>query len=341
MHSQTTKRMLKKSEEWRLTELLSAFQKSEGREPYVEEEEFNSIKESGAHLFLQVDMAARKLVQTIWAIFPLFLCSRRLSFLRTKESGLLLTPLLRTEELCRYKYRNWLQIWYVITFKKNENKMDHIIGTPWDRYWWRRLLDMERRNSQTIIGFVWFMKAAVWEELNFVDHKNSLCYFRPIQGHSGGISRKPELMGCTSILYVWKVFLSQRLFVKRSIYLGEWIDSGGKENDKARQAVLFTLLNLFGEHPGEEKPHDKYKTPQKLHNHNCWKRKQDAVCWIQLSRAPDEITCNRRAHSCARVHCIHRVVSENGDRVMFDSRATPRPAPKVTLKINWLVQQLR
>ena len=33
------------------------------------------------------------------------------------------------------------------------------------------------------------------------------------------------------------------------------------------------------------------------------------------------------------------MISQNGDRVLFERLATPRPGPKVTLKINWLVQQ--
>ena len=37
--------------------------------------------------------------------------------------------------------------------------------------------------------------------------------------------------------------------------------------------------------------------------------------------------------------CIHRVISQNGDRALFERLATPRPAPKVTLKSNWLVLQ--
>ena len=81
-------------------------------------------------ILLQVDLATRKLVQTISAILPVILCSKRLSFLRTKESGLLLTPILRTDELCRYKYPRWSRRWYLTTIKTNENKMDHIIGTP-------------------------------------------------------------------------------------------------------------------------------------------------------------------------------------------------------------------
>ena len=46
--------------------------------------------------------------------------------------------------------------------------MDHIIWTPWDRYCWRRLLDMEHKKSQNTIGFGFFMKAAVRKGLSTV-----------------------------------------------------------------------------------------------------------------------------------------------------------------------------
>ena len=36
---------------------------------------------------------------------------------------------------------------------------------------------------------------------------------------------------------------------------------------------------------------------------------------------------------------IDRVPSQNGDRVIFERLATPRPAPKVTLKSNWRTEQ--
>ena len=44
-------------------------------------------------------------------------------------------------------------------------------------------------------------------------------------------------------------------------------------------------------------------------------------------------------HDIVPGDCIPRVISQNGDRVLFESLATPRPAPKVTLKSKWLVQQ--
>ena len=68
--------------------------------------------------------------------------------------------------------------------------------------------------------------------------------------------------------------------------------------------------------------------------------------WIKFSRAQDQgvqfwqtksfaiIT-----HDTAPGNCIYRVFSQNGDRVLFERLATPMPAPTVTLKSNWFVQQ--
>ena len=73
---------------------------------------------------------------------------------------------------------------------------------------------------------------------------------------------------------------------------------------------------------------------------------KDAVFWITLSRAQDQGVQFWQTESFAIIthdtvpgDCIHRVISQNGDRVLFERRATPRPPPKVTLKSNWLVQQ--
>ena len=43
-----------------------------------------------------------------------------------------------------------------------------------------------------------------------VDHKNSLCYFRAIQGHSGSIPIMPELLEYTSIPHNWKEYIFHR-----------------------------------------------------------------------------------------------------------------------------------
>ena len=66
---------------------------------------------------------------------------------------------------------------------------------------------------------------------------------------------------------------------------------------------------------------------------------------MKLSRAQDQGLQFRQTKSFAIVthdtvpgDCIHRVISQNGDREKFEILATPRPAPKDTLKSNWLVQ---
>ena len=88
-----------------------------------------------------------------------------------------------------------------------------------------------------------------------VDHRNSLFYFRAIQGHSGGIQIMPELMGYMSIPYNWKEYIFHRVCSWSVLsILGSGLIPGGKEGDKARQAVFFTPLNLSGENPDEEEP---------------------------------------------------------------------------------------
>ena len=109
------------------TELLSAFQKSDGREPCVEEEESNSIKETCAHPFtsrygnkeacannlsnLPSDSLFKKTIiltnERMWIVIDA----------NPSHGGALLTQVSK-------------MVTKVITIKTNENKMDHIIGTP-------------------------------------------------------------------------------------------------------------------------------------------------------------------------------------------------------------------
>ena len=89
------------------------------------------------------------------------------------------------------------------------------------------------------------------------DHKNSLAYFGAIQGHTGGIPIMQELMGYTSLSYNWKEYIFHRVcsWSVQSI-LGSGLIPGGKESDKARQAVFFTLLSPFGKNPDEDELHE-------------------------------------------------------------------------------------
>ena len=83
-----------------------------------------------------------------------------------------------------------------------------------------------------------------------------------------------------------------------------------------------------------------------MHCHSNWKRNQDAVYWVKLSRAQDQGLPSWQTKSHATIvhnpvlaDCIFKVISQNGDRILFERLSTPRPAPKVTLKSNWHSQQ--
>ena len=44
-------------------------------------------------------------------------------------------------------------------------------------------------------------------------------------------------------------------------------------------------------------------------------------------------------HNLVPAECIHKVISQKGDRTLFDRLSTPQPASKVTLESNWHSQQ--
>ena len=165
------------------------------------------------------------------------------------------------------------------------------------------------------------------------DSKNSLACFRAIQGHSGGISSDPELMEYIRIPYNWKGYIFHRgcSFSIQSI-LENGLIPGEKESDKGRQTVFFTPLNPFGGDSDEEEPRDDCAAQflGKVHCHSHWKRNQDAVYWIKLSRAQDQGLQFWQPKSHAII--VHGPVP--GDRIVFERLSTPRPAPKVTLKSN-------
>ena len=62
-----------------------------------------------------------------------------------------------------------------------------------------------------------------------------------------------------------RIHLSQRLFVERSIYLGEWIDSGWKTK---RQSTTSSLLHTLVENSDEERLHYVH-TQLREHRNHC------------------------------------------------------------------------
>ena len=123
------------------------------------------------------------------------------------------------------------------------------------------------------------------------------------------------------------------------------LENGLTNNDKPSSSRHLTLLVEISD---EEEPRDDDTIPQKVHNHNHWKRNQDAVHWVELSRAQDQGLQFWQTESYAIIErspvladCTYIVISQNGDPILFERLSTPPLAPKVTLKSNWQSQQQR
>ena len=166
------------------------------------------------------------------------------------------------------------------------------------------------------------------------DSKNSLAYFRALQGHSGGITIAPVLMQHILIPYNWKQFVFHRgcsFSIQSILEIG--LIAWGKQRNEGRQTIFFTPLNPFWENPDEEAPSDDFTIPKKVHCHSNWNRDQDAVYLVKLSWAQDQglrfwqtkVTCNNRTQSGAgRLH----LQSNLSERRWNTSRKTLNPTTR-------------
>ena len=118
--------------------------------------------------------------------------------------------------------------------------------------------------------------------------------------------------------------------------------AGWRESKEGRQTVCFTPLNPIGDNSDEQEPCDDFSKLRKVHSYSKWKTRQDAVYWINLARAQDKGLrfWQSRSHavivySSVPADCIYKVISEKGERIWFERLLTPRPAPKIVLKITW------
>ena len=97
------------------------------------------------------------------------------------------------------------------------NKTDHIVGEPSDPLsdnHWIQLI--QQGSSRRRVEFC-------------LDNKKSLCYLRAIQGDTGGISMRPEMMEYTFVPDNWKEYIFHRgILVEFPIYFGKWSSCGRK-----------------------------------------------------------------------------------------------------------------
>ena len=113
------------------------------------------------------------------------------------------------------------------------------------------------------------------------------------------------------------------------------------KKEEGRQTVFFTPLDPWRDATEEEYSDDLSK-PRKLHCKSKWKFSHGAVNWIHLARAQEKGLqfWQTRSHATI-VHdsvpadCIEKVLSENGDKTLYQRLSMLRPAPKIVLKDVW------
>ena len=116
-----------------------------------------------------------------------------------------------------------------------------------------------------------------------------------------------------------------------SVHTGTGLIPGGKEKDKAHQAVFLTPTNRFGNDPEEEEPHDDFTDYRKhlmLPNGSLTKMPYSG---IRLSEAQDQGLEFWQTKSFAIMtyatipgDCMDRAKSQNGERVILERLETPR-----------------
>ena len=126
------------------------------------------------------------------------------------------------------------------------------LGTQSGQYCWERLHKKAHEISTKDFGYTWFMKAAIRKDSNtawitrvpcvtFEQFKDTLVVFQ--KGQNTWVTRLFHTSGRSISFHRGILWTCQS-------NLGSGMIPGGKENDKARQAVFFTPLNPFGKRPG-------------------------------------------------------------------------------------------
>ena len=109
-------------------------------------------------------------------------------------------------------------------------------------------------------------------------------------------------------------------------------------------AVAQTCFRRFGDHvaPLRRLPEIVQKQ-RKVHYHSKWKTTQDAVYWVNLGRAQDKGFWKTRSNAVIVYNVfwqtVYKVISQKGERSLFERLSPPRPALKVVLQSAWQSQQ--
>ena len=153
----------------------------------------------------------------------------------------------------------------------------------------------------------------------------------------------PQLMHINRVVQCkWKQFIYHMGRARDRYSIAEaGLGAGGKENKEAWQTIFFTPLDPYHSDASEAESSTDFSKPRKVHYQTHWRPEQDAVYWINLSRAQDCGLKFWQTQSHLIIvyqsrECVEKVVTEQGSRQLFSGQLTPRKGPKVTLRDTWV-----
>ena len=144
----------------------------------------------------------------------------------------------------------------------------------------------------------------------------------------------------TLIPYNWKEFILHRgsTFNQFSVTQTGLV-AGGKASKGNKPFSSRILIHSEVMHTKKKNQVKTVQNPRKVHFRSYWRRGQKAEDWTRLSRAQDHGLEFCQTKSSAIIvyqsvpnHCIERVVSENGGRILFQRVLTPGWAKSGTQK---------
>ena len=177
------------------------------------------------------------------------------------------------------------------------------------------------------------------------DNLGTIIYFRALQGHSGSNLMDPTLQD--NVLIGPGIF-PYNYHVGCTFNLYSIISNGlvpGGQNLSRRQTVFFLPFDLRNESRRDPEYID-FSVPRLArYMHKAWKRRQDAVYWVDNDLGIKEGLVFYQTMSNAiflqgtlPAHCIVKVERLKTGEMLYGRRyLSPRPPPKISLKhdLNW------
>ena len=245
----------------------------------------------------------------------------------------------QVEDIWQCQFPRWSPQCFVTLTKRNDKLVVEDIGIHLNRYWWERLLLKEHRISAKKIGCAWFIRAAPRKGSNIAKMKM-------------GIYVNSELFRDTPVVFQHiQNWWNTRLFHTngRNISTPKEVRgffSARKEGQGSAGSLSNTTESLWKGPGGVEASFWLYSSSEST----LWNslETQPRCCIlgtiVESAGSRTAMLANRLIYNHGLRHNTRRLhwprdCSERRLRVIFERLATPRPAPKVTLKRNWRSQQ--